>query len=117
MKIFLLIAFVLIGNYANAQKDTSNVFRMDSAYGFLEIRFGAPGTEVSIVNNKYYVTGDTMDVIRMLVRMVEKWQDLHFEKFVAVSAAMNFIDTVPAQYKKGKQWEAWRKQLKAILEQ
>lgn len=64
------------------------------------------------VDGSVYVQGDTIKVIKKLVEYMR--ENLNRETGVqdALDAAVDFTNTVGSEYKKGKQWEAYQRELK-----
>lgn len=111
-KAFLLSAIVI----GMATACCGQNFKPDSLpNSMITYGYGSSLAVHKMQDGRIYVEGDSLSVIKMLVNFLGEWQDRHFEKFVIVSAAMNFIETIPAAYKKGKKWEAYKKEIDELL--
>lgn len=114
-----LLILLLIPVMAAGQKDTLPSFRID--WGQLKISsivFSNPNDAqllISIPDSVLTIHGDTMEVIRMLVRVIKDKNEEIEKKEKLVSAAVNFSNNV-SDYFKSKEgncmWPAYLKELK-----
>jgi len=123
MKKLLSILLMGISTIVYSQNDTAhNKYGFDSAsyismhVGFISIVYADSLNKrnaiyISIPDSTITIEGDTIKVIRLLLKQMQRGDSIELSHYKFVSAAVDFTNNVPDYFKRKENNKAWKKYL------